>query len=503
MPKNNIEEENTIKKSLRNTKKNIGLKFKNSALKKDPSELVGDILTYLGAAVFFVGVIIFILVKSGFMDLTQWGPQQKYTITDTDSDSDISVTVSPVRESATLDIPEGAYFATGNVNVRAEASSSSESLGILKKYDYVIVVAITDDNWAKVVYSDADSGFAYVYADYLSNDETFKAEAVAFLQELADDELASSGIVDTTDLLYDYEDIVSDLEALKAKYTETFSYGTYGTSADGRNLYYAAVGSANADNQIIIMGGLRANEYMASMVIMSQIQYYLDNYNYYYDAENEITYKDLLKDTVIYFIPTLNPDGMTISQYGPDALNSTELQTLVTDALGTSSYNSWKCNANGIDISRNFSVGFKTVIEGWTVGKINYPGTEAASEPEVSSLETFISSLSNVLYVASYRVNGERVYANANVNSDGSSISEDTLTVLNTVAEAMSEYSGYEIYSASRLPNGYETDYTTSLGIPSVLVAIGDTDAPLSSAAFYEIWNENKKLPAVILSALD
>lgn len=68
----------------------------------------------------------------------------------------------------------GVAAAKGNINVRTGPSTGYKAIGIVRKSQQVQVLEITSNNWYKIVWPDADNGYAYVsnagekYFDYTS-----------------------------------------------------------------------------------------------------------------------------------------------------------------------------------------------------------------------------------------------------------------------------------------------------------------------------------------------
>ena len=73
-----------------------------------------------------------------------------------------------------------------------------------------------------------------------------------------------------------------------------------------------------------MQGAIHAREYMTPLVMMSQLEYALA----FYDTGhyNYKSVKDMLKKVAIHFVPMTNPDGVTLSQFGIDAIRSDSLK---------------------------------------------------------------------------------------------------------------------------------------------------------------------------------
>ena len=57
-------------------------------------------------------------------------------------------------------------------------------------------------------------------------------------------------------------------------------------------------------------------------------------------------------------MPMVNPDGVTISQYGPKKIRNATLRKNLYKIAKGFSFKEWKANARGVDINRNYAEGF-------------------------------------------------------------------------------------------------------------------------------------------------
>ena len=53
----------------------------------------------------------------------------------------------------------------------------------------------------------------------------------------------------------------------------------------------------------------------------------------------------------------VNPDGVTISQYGPKKIRNAKLRSNLYKIADGVDFKIWKANARGIDINRNYAEG--------------------------------------------------------------------------------------------------------------------------------------------------
>ena len=95
----------------------------------------------------------------------------------------------------------------------------------------------------------------------------------------ANEDLPALTVVDVSKAMYTYTEMEADLTALANAYPSLLSVRSLGQSPDKREIYCAVVGSTDAEKQIVIHGGIHAREYMTSLLVMKQLEYYLAEYN--------------------------------------------------------------------------------------------------------------------------------------------------------------------------------------------------------------------------------
>ena len=115
---------------------------------------------------------------------------------------------------------------------------------------------------------------------------------------------------------------MEDLELLEEKYSEHCKVDVLGQTADKRNLYEVTIGNPEAEKHLIVIANLHAREYMTTLLCMRQIEYYLQNYNKKMDGKKVA---DVFDKVAIHYVPSCNPDGTAISQYGFKAIRNKSL----------------------------------------------------------------------------------------------------------------------------------------------------------------------------------
>ncbi|WP_049962937.1 M14 family zinc carboxypeptidase [Ruminococcus sp. HUN007] len=309
--------------------------------------------------------------------------------------------------------------------------------------------------------------------------------------------------VDTSSAMYTYEDMVSDINSLKSQYPSLADTKSLGTTADGRDIMELVIGKGS--KQIIVHGGCHAREYMGSMLVMNQAENFL---RHYWDGSySGRSYKDLLNDYQIHIIPMLNPDGITISQKGLDGIRSAELRAgiqeiyrkdLSAGITGQSleSYlRSWKANAKGVDINRNFPVPeWADQGEIQRPSSAKYAGPSAGSETETRVVTDLVNSLPGCRAVISYHSSGSMIYWQYHQSGDFLDRCRSTAGVLHNLT-------GYTLLYGQNSGGGCSNWVADVKHIFACTIEIGTGDSPLNIGQYPGIWNSNKDVIPYILSA--
>lgn len=293
---------------------------------------------------------------------------------------------------------------------------------------------------------------------------------------------------------YSYNELCSDIKALKKLYGSHLHYNTIGKSADGRNIYDVVIGNRNSSQSVVVVAELHAREYMTSQLCMKQIEYYLQNYNEEIDGA---LVSDVLNKVAIHYVPMANPDGAAISQYGFSAIKNTTLRKKLLKMPGSDNPSQWKANARGVDLNRNYP--YEYVARLGRRGSEGYTGPKKCSEPETQAIVGLLNKLKKSTTVRgqiNYHATGSIVFG------DYEGPLKQTITDMYTLAKNITGYTSASGYSGS--------DDKGSIGnlrefvmykkkLPSITLEIGKSFCPLPLGEFNGIWQKNKSL--VLLEA--
>ena len=283
---------------------------------------------------------------------------------------------------------------------------------------------------------------------------------------------------------YNYKEYVQDLKQLEKRYSKHCKVNVIGKTEDKRNLYEVVLGNPEAKKHLVVIANLHAREYMTTLLCMRQIEYYLQNYNKKLAGKKPATVFDKV---AVHFVPSCNPDGTAISQYGFNAIRSKKLRNKLKKMGGSTTV--WKANARGVDLNRNWGYHFK---KSGKAGGSGYTGTKAASEKETKAIIAMVNDISDqgkVVGLVSYHAMGSVIfgrYTNAATNSVKKKTDQ-----MYQVAHATT---GYSLYSTAS-SGGYSREYFLyKKKIPCITLEIGRKTCPVPQSQFPTVWRENKDL---------
>lgn len=279
--------------------------------------------------------------------------------------------------------------------------------------------------------------------------------------------------------MYTYDNMSSDIALLSQAYPDTVHYSIIGTTALGRDIYCVSLGNMDSAHHIMVQASIHAREYLCTQMCMKMIEYY---------AENE---KDLLKKICFDIVPMSNPDGVSIAQLGTAAAtNSKSTQEFIKAAGHTSS---WKSNAMGVDLNRNFDIGWAAINQGVNGPSFEkYKGVCAGSEAETKALVALASARQYDAFI-SYHMQGGIIYYDEPGNTAANSAASKA------VANAVHSTTGYKLKSlkasitttGSVVQGGFNDWVQIAFNKPGITVEVGNSLPPKEQKNMTSIYKRN------------
>ncbi len=298
---------------------------------------------------------------------------------------------------------------------------------------------------------------------------------------------ASRSIVDAT-ATYTYDRMTRDIQTLAQTYPDLIEYRSIGKTKYGRDIWAVGLGKGTAT--IFINGSHHAREWLTTTLNMTMIEQYAAAYtaNRPYEGYNA---RAILDKTTIWFVPMVNPDGVTLQQLGLSAFPASVHSALIRMNGGSTNFKRWKANPQGIDPNRQYDSYWATLEANiaypfWR----NHKGTAPVQTPENKAIVRFTYEIDPEIAV-SYHSAGRIIYWSfhtlpANLPRD------------KRLANLFSQTTGYRLMpqrsdsSGGGYTDWFITTFNRPAFTPEIGIKSGETNLPVS--AFPEEWRRNKKI---------
>ena len=311
----------------------------------------------------------------------------------------------------------------------------------------------------------------------------------------------SGNIVQVVDQIYSYEDMMRDIDILTATYPQYLSAGILGTSYEGRPIPELVLGNPEAPYKVLVQSSIHAREYITSQLVMKMVEMICLQYET--ETYRGIPYSRLFDQVSFTVIPMANPDGVSISQYGMDSVILDETADFLYAQTGGQKKKliQIKANARGVDLNRNFPIGFGQTEDKKSVRTSPdlafFCGYAPLSEPESMILANLVANGGYSCFL-SFHTMGNIIYYGSCAATPQTNASCKKLAAL------LNGLTGYKYYGPTgHVTNGTFADYATyTTGKPSATVELGNVN-PVPIWQFPTLYEQNKKdFPAVAFAVL-
>ncbi|MCA1030778.1 carboxypeptidase [Bacillus timonensis] len=286
---------------------------------------------------------------------------------------------------------------------------------------------------------------------------------------------------------YSYVQVKKDLEKLQQIYPKHVFLTSIGESTFGRELLAVKIG--HGEKAILITGAHHGREWLTCNLIMKMLEEYIKAYEVraVYDGIDTA----ILDEIAIWFVPMVNPDGVTIQQRGieeePIALKQLLLQLNGNDT----NFKKWKANGIGIDLNRQYPAGWDELKGTSSTASFQYfKGNKPLEAPEVQALVKFTYKIDPLISLA-YHSSGRVLYWSYKNNAKV--IRRDY-----ELAKKISTTTGYRLAQPPKtaVGGGYTDWFIQEFKRPGMTAEISfpvkNTSPPLK--VFKEEWSRNKTI---------
>jgi len=296
-------------------------------------------------------------------------------------------------------------------------------------------------------------------------------------------EMVSMAKVVETTHPYSYDILKQDIAKIHHTYKK-IEVKSIGKTHFGRTIYGIKLGEGKQN--IVLIGAHHGREWMTSMLLMKKLEGYAKAYQHQTNFGSFST--DILNDVSIWFIPMLNPDGVTIQQNTLDKFPQDHQKYLLAMNEGLENFERWKANGLGVDLNRQYPADWKALNHQPDSPSYQfYKGKKPLEAKEVKVLTQFIREINPVIAVA-YHSSGEEVFWNY---YNGKHLHRDK-----QIAKKVSKLTGYKLGKPPKhaTGGGFTDWFITHYHRPALTIEIsplvGETSPPLS--VFETEWERNK-----------
>lgn len=286
---------------------------------------------------------------------------------------------------------------------------------------------------------------------------------------------------------YTYTKMVKDINKLEKAYPDLVNVKIVGKSEYRRNIYAVSLGKG--ESTVFINGAHHAREWITTNVNMNMIDKYVNAYqkNAKIDGYNT---KNILNHTTIWFIPMVNPDGVTLQQTGLKYFPQKDHAKLIKMNNGSKDFKRWKANAKGVDLNRQYNAKWEELGGGTVPNFKNYKGKSPETASETKSILSFVKEINPEMAI-SYHSSGQILFWK--YGQTGSRYTRDR-----TYIKKISQMTGYRLISPKTYTSGggFSDWFSSVLKKPAFTIEVspyaGETHVPLKN--FKKIWKENESI---------
>ncbi|MCA1031413.1 hypothetical protein LCL95_10295 [Bacillus timonensis] len=286
--------------------------------------------------------------------------------------------------------------------------------------------------------------------------------------------------------IYSYTQMQADIATLQEYYPDLIHTEIIGQSVDGRNLYALKLG--NGEHEIFINGSHHAREHMTTNIIMEMIDQYAQSHangtNF-----NGYNTREILAQTSIWFVPMVNPDGVTLVQSGHTTAKNP--QFLLDLNNGSTNFSSWKANIRGVDLNRQYPADWANIKhDPGKPASQNFKGYSPLSEPEALAIYNFTKA-HNFRAAVAYHSSGQILYWHFNT-------AKELYNRDYALASKIGTITGYSLVQPTENPSGggFTDWFIQDMKQPGFTPEISPPtySAPVPLENYDSIWEENKTI---------
>ena len=204
----------------------------------------------------------------------------------------------------------------------------------------------------------------------------------------------------------DFRTLSESLGELASRHP-SLTLGCLGTSVLDRPIPVVTIGRNLQNRGILYLGGIHPTDLLTPAVLLRFIAEYaeaLENGKRMYNMQMPY----LFENRTIHVVPMLNPDGYELRRHGAA---EEVVRSRLLKQNGSDNFRSWRANARGVDLWRNFTDGPDRVSDDEPVCPQGTAGLSPESEPETSAVCNYLRIMNEIGAVLSLHTLDGRIRA--------------------------------------------------------------------------------------------
>jgi len=294
-----------------------------------------------------------------------------------------------------------------------------------------------------------------------------------------------------TNQIYTYDMMQRDINRLCNKFPSLIHAEVIGKSAYSRNIFAVSVGRGK--KSVLITASHHGREWLTSVLSMKMVEAYAVAYQSR-DSICGFPVHKLLGDVTIWFVPMVNPDGVTLAQQGIGKFPRSTWPQLLHWNHGKWDFSEWKSNAQGIDLNRQYQADWEHIDndDAPLPASKDYKGSRPEEATEVASMVSFCQRI-QPRYEVAYHTSGGVIYWGYG-NHLGQGRKQR--------AEELAELTGYRVVNSSGSGGGLTDWWTYTLNKTGFTVEVGPFygENPVPLRFFSQVWRENQAVGLYLAS---
>jgi len=275
---------------------------------------------------------------------------------------------------------------------------------------------------------------------------------------------------------YGYDEMMADLARLRQRYP-FIEVGSIGQSVLGRDIPVVRLGTG--PKEVHYNGAFHGEEWITAVLMMKFIEVYA-RAQQRGERIGNFHVPTLWRQTSLYVVPMVNPDGVEISQHGVDRSNP-YYDLLLQANGGSTNFRTWAANARGVDLNNQFPANWEREAARGprSPAPRNYSGTGPLTEPEAIAMADFTRAHDFRLVIA-WHTQGEEIYW----GYEGLEPPESE-----QITNLFVDISGYRPVRNLQSWAGYKDWFIQDWRRPGFTIEVGRGTNPLPITQFWPIWS--------------